>query len=300
MKGALVLGCPRSGTTLLRRLLDAHPDISCPGESFLFRGCAQFLQQDTISGGFPYGAPSALEGIGFDESVLKNRLVTLATSFYEDVARKQDKSMWVAKTAVDSFYVPEIEYLLADNEDIKFICVLRHGLDVVCSLKEFSDDLQSYISELHDYICKYQQPYEAFAHAWADVTTDIMMFAEAYPQKCHVLRYEDVVADPEKIIKETLAFLGHEYEEGHISKALAHKNVGGIGDWKSYKKKEIGKESLARWEKELPDSTVSMLAPIVNPVLERAGYPEVQHAEDDEARRREIAMMMMQADDAGE
>lgn len=262
----------------------------------MFRGCARFLQQDTISGGFPYGAPSALEGMGFDENVLKNRLVAFATSFYEDVAREQGKSMWVAKTAVDSFYVPEIEDLLAGHEEIKFICVLRHGLDVVCSLKEFADDLQSYIGELHDYICEYQQPYEAFAHVWADVTADILDFAEKNPQRCHVMRYEDLVADPEKIMTEALSFLGHEYEEGHIAKAMASKNVGGIGDWKSFKRTEIGKESLSRWEKELPDSVVSMLAPVVNPVLERAGYPAVKGTDDDEKRRREIAMMMMQAD----
>ena len=50
-KGVIILGCPRSGTTLLRRLLDSHPDLSCPGETFLFRGAARFLKEDTISGG---------------------------------------------------------------------------------------------------------------------------------------------------------------------------------------------------------------------------------------------------------
>ena len=48
-KGVIILGCPRSGTTLLRRLLDSHPDLSCPGETFLFRGAARFLKEDTIS-----------------------------------------------------------------------------------------------------------------------------------------------------------------------------------------------------------------------------------------------------------
>ncbi|MCA9663328.1 MAG: sulfotransferase, partial [Myxococcales bacterium] len=32
--GIIVLGAPRSGTTLLRRLLDAHPNIACPPETY--------------------------------------------------------------------------------------------------------------------------------------------------------------------------------------------------------------------------------------------------------------------------
>ncbi|HEY4117191.1 MAG TPA: sulfotransferase [Byssovorax sp.] len=31
-EGAVILGPPRSGTTLLRRLVDAHPNLSCPPE----------------------------------------------------------------------------------------------------------------------------------------------------------------------------------------------------------------------------------------------------------------------------
>lgn len=295
--GTIILGCPRSGTTLLRRLLDVHPDISCPGETFLIRGCARFLEHDEISGGFPYGTFSALEGLGFEEEALKQRLSSFVLSFYEDMARAQGKNMWAVKTAVDSFYVPEIEYLFAGRDNIKFICVLRHGLDVVCSLKEFSDDLQSYIGELHDYICAYQQPYEAFARAWVDVTTDILDFADKYPQRCHVVRYEDLVAGPEAVMADIFAFLGREYEDGYVGKAFERKNIGGIGDWKSFKKTGIDKKSLSRWEKDMPESTVSMLAPVVNPVLERAGYAAVKAGDDEEEqRRREIAMMMMQAD----
>jgi len=139
MKGAIVLGSPRSGTTLLRRLLDSHPDLSCPGETFLFRGCARFIEHDTISGGFDYGVLGALEGLGYSREDVLTRLRRFAVEFYEELARKDGKSMWIAKTAVDSFYMNQIEELFARHA--KFICVLRHGLDVVCSMDEFSRDL---------------------------------------------------------------------------------------------------------------------------------------------------------------
>src|SRR3954462_15908459 len=40
---AFLVGCHRSGTTLLRRLLDSHPHIACPPESKFIAGFEAFL-----------------------------------------------------------------------------------------------------------------------------------------------------------------------------------------------------------------------------------------------------------------
>lgn len=296
--GIIILGSPRSGTTLMRRLLDAHQDLCCPGESFLFKGCASFFEADKISHGFDYGVLSALEGLGFpqDETIL--RLRNFATSFYEDLARKNDKKYWVAKTAIDSFYMDTIEAMFGGHS--KFICVTRHGMDVVCSMEEFVKDLQSYISELHSYLIEYPQPLEAFAHAWADVTTDIYDFAERYKDDCIHVKYEDLAAAPDEELRKITDFLGLAPSAQDASMILGNgggkKSVDGIGDWKSFKKTKVEKSSIARWRKELPDTAVQALAPIVNPVLARAGYEQIETESDEDARRRqEIAMMMMQA-----
>jgi hypothetical protein len=295
-KGVIILGCPRSGTTLLRRLLDSHPELSCPGETFLFRGAARFLKEDTISGGFPYGTMNALEGLEFDKETIKNKLRTFTTSFYEEIANREEKNIWVAKTAVDSFYIPEIESLFANQKNIKFICITRHGLDVISSLKEFSDDLQSYISELHYYIKEHQQPYEAFAHAWADVTKAIIEFSKNHPDKSHLVRYEDLVNDTDKILKTLTDFLEISPHPMDAESILQKNVVGGIGDWKSFKKTKIENTSIDRWKKDLSDNTVQSLSSILNPVLELANYEAIEGADNDEEKRRqEIAMMMMQA-----
>jgi len=292
--GIIILGCPRSGTTLIRRLLDAHPDLCCPGETFLFRDATKFLEHDTISGGFPYGTMGALEGLGFDPEDVKSRLRDFTTGFYKELTAKEGKKIWVAKTAVDSFHLPQIEELFAGH--VKFICLLRHGLDVVCSLDEFSRDLQSYVSELHRYIRRYPEPYKAFAHAWTDVTTDMLDLAERQKDSCHVLQYEALVEAPDDEIGKIFDFIGVDRHEETADNILKNKELGGIGDWKSFKKNKIEKSSIARWEKDLPDSTVTALAPIINPTLERAGYEAIAAADDeDEKRRQELAMMMMRA-----
>lgn len=292
--GIIILGAPRSGTTLLRRLLDAHPDISCPGETFLFRGLAKFMEYDVISGGFDYGVMGALEGLGYERKDVNARLRDFATQFYTEMAKKAGKKRWAAKTAVDSFYIPQIEDLFAGHA--KFICITRHGLDVACSMDEFTRDLQTYISELHDYIKLYPQPYEAFARAWADVTEEILDFAENYKESCHLLKYEDLVARPDEEMKKITAFLGVSALPQKAVDILAQKKVDGVGDWKSFKKTRVESGSAGRWRADLPAVMAETLASVVNPVLERAGYEAVaEGSEDDAQRRAEIARMMMQA-----
>ena len=58
-----VVGSPRSGTTLLRVMLDAHPDLAVPGESYFVVGLYRAL---------PQGSPS-FDLEAFTESLLSHR-----------------------------------------------------------------------------------------------------------------------------------------------------------------------------------------------------------------------------------
>ncbi len=287
----IVLGCPRSGTTLLRRLLDAHQDLSCPGETFLFRSCAAFLESEQISHGFDFGPLNALEGLGFEREETLDRLRGFAAGFYKDIAKKSGKKHWVAKTAIDSFYLPAIEALFAGRA--KFICITRHGLDVVCSMEEFTREVQTYIRELHQYVVEYPQPLEAFAHAWSDVTADIIDFAARHKDDCHMLRYESLAAEPDAELRKITDFLGLKPSKTDAATILGKKSVDGIGDWKSYKKTAVDTASVNRWQN-LPPAALDRLAPIVNETLRIAGYEPVGVPDDEDSRRRrELAMMMM-------
>ena len=53
--GVAIVGFPRSGTTLLRRLLNAHPDLDAPGESYLLSACARFVHGDRVIDGVEAG-----------------------------------------------------------------------------------------------------------------------------------------------------------------------------------------------------------------------------------------------------
>lgn len=291
-QGIIVLGMPRSGTTLLRRVLDGHPAICAPGETFLFRAASRFLESEEIAFGIDYGVLGGLKPLGFSEEIVLDGLRNLTLGFYEELARKAGKRRWAAKTAVDSFYAAAIERLCANR--VQFVCMLRHGLDVVCSLKEFSDELHGYIAELRPYVQRHARPLEAFAHAWVDVTSSLLALVERNSQTAIALRYEDLIAAPEPTLSRLFDFLGERWDPGLLQAAFETKNVAGLGDWKTYATTELRSESIERW-KDLPDEMAGRLAAIANPTLLACGYSPVEEkrklSNDDAMRLYELAMM---------
>jgi hypothetical protein len=295
-QGVVVLGMPRSGTTLLRRLLDSHGAICAPGETFLLRAAGRFLDSEEIAFGIDYGVLGGLKPLGFAEDEVLARVRELSFSFYDDLARRAGKRRWAAKTAVDSFYVGAIERLCAGH--VQFVCVLRHGLDVVCSLKEFSDELHGYIAELRPYIERHARPLQAFAHAWVDVTAALTALVERRSDSALLLRYEDLVKEPETTLSRLFAFLGETWDADLLTRAFGGQEVSGLGDWKTYATRGFKDDSIGRWQ-QLPDDMIARLAGIANPTLVACGYPPVEEkakrSTDDAMRLYELAMMFKSA-----
>ena len=284
--GIIVMGAPRSGTTLLRRILNAHPDVACPGETNLLAACGRFLRSETIAEGVDVGVLSGLEFAGFGEDEVLKALREFAFGFHREYARRQHKSRWASKTAFDVFYWDVIERLC--GRDAYFISIQRHGLDVACSLKELCDANGIYLRELHDYIQRYPRPLEAFSHAWVDISVATLAFVEHHPDNALLIRYEDLVADPESVTKTIARFVKLDWRPDWIAGVMQAPEHIGLGDWKTYAKDTIDAGSVGRW-RSLSAHTISMMGRICNPVLEASGYPPVEvqaERSTQEARRR--------------
>lgn len=284
MGGIVILGTPRSGTTLLRRILDAHPNIACPPETYVLSGAARFLHEDTFSRGLQIGALTGLGYAGFSEADVLGRLRQFAFSFLDDHAAKAGKKRWAHKTAFDAFYVERIQRICAGH--VHFVCLKRHGLDVVGSLHELVDKTGGFVEELHRYVRRYPEPLVAYAHAWVDTATAIAKLVHAEPKAMSV-GYEELAEDPARVVKGILQFVGEPWDDALLDRALTDASSVGFGDWKTYSKRKIDTSSVERWRK-LPVSTQQVLAQICNPTLELLGYPPVVIADgdDEDARRR--------------
>ena len=294
--GIVILGTPRSGTTLLRRLLGAHPNIASMGESNLLSACARFIESERIAEGVEIGVLAGLGQAGFGRDEVLARLREFAFDFHRDHAARAGKPRWVEKTAFDAFHVPGIEALCGDHAF--FLCVIRHGLDVACSLEELSAKNGGYLRELHAYVRRHAMPLEAFAHAWVDMTGTIRAFAARHSRNALLLRYEDLVARPDEVLGDALRFVGEAFDARLLETALANAGDVGLGDWKTYARDHIGTESVGRW-RSLSRWTIGRLGKIANETLRECGYEPVpvEEARDAaEARRRyELGVLLGRA-----
>src|SRR4051812_31229152 len=61
-----LIGCPRSGTTLLRMILDSHPNVACPPESFFLLDLEKmWSSEDAIKG---------LQEMGYEREHVRTKL----------------------------------------------------------------------------------------------------------------------------------------------------------------------------------------------------------------------------------
>lgn len=284
--GVLVVGAPRSGTTLLRRLINAHPDFCSPGETNLFTACGRFLSADETSAGLQIGVESGLAFAGVPVAELRKRLRNFAFGLMHEIAEANDARFWVEKTAFNAFYLDNIDALCEDR--VRYVFLVRHGLDVATSINELCEENGMYLAELHAYAARFPYPVQAFAHAWVELNERILALLKRRPERCVLIRYEDLVASTSATMESVFSSLGFTWSDEYETRAFEPGDQIGIGDWKTYRHTKTHESSISRW-RALPPFLTNITADVVNPMLVRLGYDPVESRPDlgpAEARRR--------------
>ena len=191
-----VLCAGRSGSTLLRFLLDAHPDLACPPETrlpWLARqlATAWAVIEDAGPSGQSANGSSADAAISAPVAEgLRRSLDPMMTSYLRRRGKRRycDKSLGAAQHA---------GLLLRIWPGARFICLYRHPMDVIASGIEASPwgltsyGFEPYIGSPPD------NNVAALARYWLDYTTSIVAAEENFTDRCLPVRYEDLVTDPD-------------------------------------------------------------------------------------------------------
>jgi hypothetical protein len=236
-----VLCAGRSGSTLLRFLLDAHPDLACPPETELPALCTQLasvwslLRSADGPGASPPGAaPEAvIDG-------LRHVLDLMIGPYLAQRGKKRycDKSLGSARHAA---------LLLRMYPQARFICLYRHPMDVIASgLESCPWGLNSYGFE-HYIGGSPTNGVAALGRYWADHTAGVLAAETDFPARCHRVRYEDLVADPEEVATEVFAFLGVAQAPGITGRLLSHERERfGRSDFKIWNTSQVRTDSVGR------------------------------------------------------
>lgn len=261
-----ILGFPRSGTSLLQRLLASHPDVHCPPETYVFSGCARMIRE-TSGEGPDLGMLTGLAFAGFPEAEVIARVRGLAFGFMDDAARAAGKRSWAEKSAFDIFDLDGIETLLTGH--CRFISVVRNPLDVIASMKELTDQMGQNVPELLPWMVREPNYYLAWATAWRDLTERLLALHDRLGDQSMLYRYEDLVSAPSAELARITDFAQLPRFEGQPKPDTAQI---GLGDWKVFGTSSISQSSVARWRKSLPRSSARAALEIVGPLMTRLGY----------------------------
>ncbi len=193
-----VIGLFRSGTTLMRYILDSHTRIACPPETRFMVQLAEMIDNKRTLAG--------MESMGFDRAHVGQQLRSTICYFMENYAQSKQKPRWADKTPE---YVGILPFLQEIFPTARFIMLYRHPLDQVHS------NVKSGLG-IADRIGEFMEPgdsnYVAGAKYWAEQSARMLEFERSFPSITHRIRYEDMCDHPEQFLKPMFDFLGEKWE----------------------------------------------------------------------------------------
>ncbi|MGL5853446.1 MAG: sulfotransferase family protein [Phycicoccus sp.] len=179
-----VVGCQRSGTTMLRLMLDSHRRISCGPETRFLEGFEPILGSDW----------KRLSQYGFTQEEWALRMRGFVESVLGDYARSKGKERWADKTPRYALKLPLVMRIFPDAQVVH---VIRDARDVAVShRKRFG-----YWSCVKSTV------------KWPRYVGTVRAAARELPADTYrEVRYEELVGAPEATMRGLLEWLGEEWD----------------------------------------------------------------------------------------
>lgn len=275
-----IIGRPRSGTTLLRVLFEAHPNVVIPPESpfiiFLYKKYGKITQWDEIT--IKNFAEDVFKQRYFDkwliskevliENLLKGKgentfqqMARIVCLSYQSVFNKEEIKLIGDKNPANSLYVNRIHQLFPDS---KIIHITRDYRDNYLSLINVNFEVP--IIPLVVYRWKF---------AWKRM----QKLKDQHPELVYSIRYEDLATDPENRFREICHFMEldfdpsvfHFYEKKEeIEGAYAGSNELQIIHKSLFN--PISTDRMNLWKTQLTERQIRVADLVAGKTAEKAGY----------------------------
>ena len=254
-----IIGSKRGGTTLLRLMLNKHDALTVPPESHfilpLVKRFNQLLQPLTqqeleeaksIVVNHPRFDTWKMNSAEVDDIIKQLPQPYYLAGFIDALFRYKikdyNKERWGEKTPEYIDIIPQLNSLFPES---KFIALVRDGRDVAISLKDRGWEGWSI----------YQR-----ATYWRRCIRNIV-FLKQLNNRQILIRYEDLVTEPGKILQQVTQFLGVTFNPDMLEFNKDYsKNITDVeiktGVHTKLKRQPDAKEDIGRWKKQLSNSAV--------------------------------------------
>jgi sulfotransferase family protein len=267
-----LVGCPRSGTTLLSTILHAHPNIGMPPETrFLlpaYRGREQFGNLDEPAsrravGEFITGPETNFKDLKLDRGRVIDAVVaappTLGSAFatvWREFAHDRGATRWGEKRPA---YWQDMDVILRLFPTAQVIHLVRDPRAVVASLQA----VPWYHRASHDATA-----------LWVVVDSELRRLGRRLgPDSYHRLRYEDLLADPRQQLTALCDYLGEDFDE----RMLDH--VDAAGDivpsrktWHTRVHQPLDPSRIDAWQRSLTPAQSGLIEVMGRLAMYRNGY----------------------------
>ncbi len=184
---AFIIGCFRSGTTILRYLLDSHSALCCPPESKFLSPFSE-IWRDPVS-------RRGLESMGFDNDFIRQEMRIFAEKFFVTYMAAKEKKRWIDKTPEYVFCLDFLDWLYGEEAD--YIFMFRNGLDTTASMYEQKITVLEPDKTLDS----------TFAY-WKRSIETMLEWRPKLRGRLHEVRYEELCQAPVAVMDGVFDFLG--------------------------------------------------------------------------------------------
>jgi hypothetical protein len=268
-----IIGTERSGSNLLRLILHAHSRIAVPHPPHLVRYFAPLmpsygdLRSDRAFALFTRDVVQLLEThihpweVKIDVEELRRTarrdLLGVYVALYEQYRRALGKARWACKS---TFMIDQVGPLLDRIPDAQLIFLVRDPRDVAASSKK------SVFSTFH--------PHRT-ALLWREQQEKGLDLLQALPAgTIHLLRYEDLVREPEAAVRSLCAFLEEDFEPAmlrHFEGEEARRTAALAESWENTSRPVNG-ASVGRFGKDMSPREVQLVESVAAGAMARLGY----------------------------
>ncbi|HDN26375.1 MAG TPA: SDR family NAD(P)-dependent oxidoreductase, partial [Thioploca sp.] len=274
-----LLSTPRAGSTLLRVMLMGNSEIFAPPElhllpfetlkqraEFLTTANQTFLREGLIE------SIKELENLSSEEAV--ERMLTFEeqelsiSEIYQFLQKQAGERYLVDKSPSYAMDFAVLERAERISEEPFYLFLVRHPLSVI----------ESFVRNRFDKLLGIEEePGEYAEQLWLKYNTNLLTFLSQIPQRRQILiRYEELVQQPEKVMKKLCSQLGiafqvsmlHPYEGKRMTSGLHEGTSITIGDPNFTKHHGIDSTLAKVWEKD----KLARLHPQTLQLAQKLGY----------------------------
>jgi Sulfotransferase family len=277
-----IVGCPRSGTTLLRRIVGAHPDIAITKETHWI---IQLLEGEHAASTEAPVTPELLARLlshrrfarleldpprieRLEQLVAEDRPVSYAeliTTVFDLCGEMSGKRLVGDKTPR---YVRDIPTLHGLWPRAKFVHLIRDGRDVCLSVWNW-DKENRFVTRISTFE---EDPVSTIALWWEQlVRLGREAGAELPADLYHEVRYERLVAEPAEECRQLCEFLGVPYDERmlrfHEGRTKHDPGLDAKSAWRPIT------PGLRNWRTEMAGADIERFEAVAGDLLGELGYP---------------------------